>query len=200
MSHLLRTLAIFFYRLGGVGLLGLGFLDSSFLMLPLGNDLLVVALTAAHRQRVFYYVAMATAGSVAGVAFTHWVSARGGQKGLQATLKGKRASYVEEKVREHGGVAIAVAALMPPPFPFTMFIVAAAALQYPMKKMLAIIAGSRALRFAVDGTLALIYGRRIIRMADSDVVQGFIIGLVALSVICSAGSVWMWIRKSRQRG
>jgi membrane protein YqaA with SNARE-associated domain len=199
VSHLLRSLAILFYSLGGVGLLALGFLDSSFLFLPLGNDLLVVALTAAHPQRVFYYVAMAAAGSVAGVAFTQWVSARGGQKGIEAMLKGKRAAYVEEKVRRHGGIAIATAALMPPPFPFTLFIVAAAALQYPKRKLLAIIAGSRGMRFAVDGTLALIYGRRIIRMAESARVQDFVIALVAMSVICSAVSLWTWIRKSRRR-
>lgn len=193
MGHLLRSLASFFFSLGGVGLLGLGFLDSSFLFLPLGNDLLVVALTAAHRSRVFYYIAMATLGSTTGVALTQWVSA-------QETLKGKRAAYVEGKIRKHGGMAIAAAALMPPPFPFTLFIIVASALQYPRKKMLPIIAGSRALRFGVEGALALIYGRRIIRMAESDVVQGFIIGLVAVCVIGSVVSLWMWIRKSRQRG
>ncbi len=197
---LLRSLAIFSYSLGGVGLLGLGFLDSSFLFLPLGNDLLVVGLTAAHRQRVFYYIAMATAGSVAGVAFTRWVSACGGQKEIEAKLKGKRVAYVEEKVRRHGGIAIATAALMPPPFPFTLFIAAAAALQYPKNKMLAIIAVCRVLRFAVEGTLALVYGRRIIRLAESARVQDFIIGLVAVSVISSAVSLWIWIRKSRRRG
>jgi hypothetical protein len=126
--------------------------------------------------------------------------ARSGKQEIEAALKGKRAAYVEGKVRQHGGIALATAALMPPPFPFTLFIVAAAALQYPRKKMLAIIAGSRALRFAVDGVLALIYGRRIVRMADSGVVQGFIIGMVAVCVIGSVVSLWMWIRKSRLRG
>jgi hypothetical protein len=89
---------------------------------------------------------------------------------------------------------------MPPPFPFTLFVIAAAALQYPRKKMLAIIAASRGLRFAVDATLALIYGRRIIRMAEAPGVQYFIIGLVAVSVISSVVSLWTWIRKSRRRG
>jgi membrane protein YqaA with SNARE-associated domain len=200
VSHLLRRLAAFFYQLGGFGLLSLGFLDSSFLFLPLGNDLLLVALTAAHRQRAAYYVVMATLGSVAGVELTRWVSARQGEKGLEASLKGRRAAYVKDKVSRRGGIAIALAALMPPPFPFTLFIIAASALQYPRKKMLAIIAGSRAVRFAVDAALALIYGRRIIRMAESPGVQIFIIVLVAVSVISSVVSVWMWIRKSRRRG
>jgi membrane protein YqaA with SNARE-associated domain len=200
MSHVLRSLAVFFYSLGGFGLLLLGVLDSSFLFMPLGNDLLVVALTAAHPGRMLYYVLMATVGSVGGVDFTRWVSAKGGRKGIEGDRKSRRIAYVERKVQEHGGIAIATAALMPPPFPFTPFIIVAAALQYPRKKMLAIIAGCRALRFAIDGSLALIFGRRIIRMAQSPYVQTFIIALVVISMVGSALSIYNWVRKSRTRG
>jgi membrane protein YqaA with SNARE-associated domain len=199
MSHVLRSLALFFFSLGGLGLLLLGILDSSFLFMPLGNDLLVVALTAAHRERMLYYVLMATAGSVLGVDFTRWLSAKGGRKGIEGDHKSRRIAYVETKVKEHGGVAIATAALMPPPFPFTPFIIVAAALQYPRRKMLLIIAGCRALRFAVEGSLALIFGRRIIAMAQSPYVQGFVIALVVISMAGSALSIYNWVRKSRLR-
>ncbi len=199
MHGALRSFAIFIFSLGGLGLLLLGVLDSSFLFLPLGNDLLVIALTAAHGRRMLYYVAMATAGSVIGVAFTHWVSAKGRLKGTEGTHKSRRIAYLERKVNEHAGIAIAIAALMPPPFPFTPFIMVAAALQYPRKKMLTIVAGCRALRFAIEGSLALIYGRKIIRMAESPRVQGFIIVLVAISIAGSAWSIFSWVRKSRTR-
>ncbi len=199
MRAILRSFAIFFFSLGGVGLLLLGILDSSFLFMPLGNDLLVIALTAAHRERMLYYVTMATIGSVFGVAFTHWVSAKGGQKGIEGDRKSKRIAYVERRVREHGGIAIATAALMPPPFPFTPFIVVAAALQYPLRRMLLIIAVCRAVRFATEGALAMIYGRRIIRMAQSPYVEGFIMALVVISLAGSAWSISSWIKKSRTR-
>jgi membrane protein YqaA with SNARE-associated domain len=196
MHNALRTVAAFFFSLGGFGLLLLGVLDSSFLFMPLGNDLLVVALTAAHHERVFYYVFMATLGSIIGVDFTRWVSAKGGEKGID---KGRRTAYVERKVKQHGGIAIATAALMPPPFPFTPFIIVAGALQYPRKRMLAIIAGCRGLRFATEGWLAIIYGRRIIALAQTPWVQWFIITLVVVSMVGSAWSIYGWIRKSRTR-
>ena len=199
MSALLRSFAIFFFSLGGFGLLLLGTLDSSFLFMPLGNDLLVIALTAAHRERMIYYVTMATVGSVIGVAFTHWVSAKGGRKGIEGDRKSKRIAYVERKVGEHGGIAIATAALMPPPFPFTPFIIVAGALQYPLKRMLLIIAACRALRFAIEGVLAVVYGRRIIQMAQSPYVEGFIMALVVISMAGSAWSIYSWIKKSRTR-
>ena len=199
MQALLRSFAIFFYSLGGFGLLLLGTLDSSFLFMPLGNDLLVIALTAAHRERMPYYVTMATIGSVIGVAFTQWVSAKGGQKGIEGYRKSKRIAYVERKVHEHGGIAIATAALMPPPFPFTPFIIVAGALQYPLKRMLLIITACRAVRFATEGVLARIYGRRIIGMAQSPYVERLILALVVISIIGSAWSIYNWVKKSRTR-
>src|SRR3954449_13053914 len=163
MQATLRSLAVFFFSLGGFGLLLLGVLDSSFLFMPLGNDLLVVALTAAHRGRALYYVLMATAGSTVGVEITRWVSSRGGEKTMERNSG--RVAYIERKVKERGGLALALAALMPPPFPFTPFVIVAGALQYPRRKMLMIIAASRAVRFGVVASLALVYGRGIIRMA-----------------------------------
>ncbi|HWF09575.1 MAG TPA: hypothetical protein VG297_13990 [Bryobacteraceae bacterium] len=197
MRGIIRTLALFFFSLGGFGLLLLGVLDSSFLFMPLGNDLLVVALTAAHRQRMLYYVLMATAGSTLGSEFTRWASARGGEKTLEERGKSRRVAYVEKTVKDRGGLALAAAALMPPPFPFTLFLIAAGALHYPRRKMLTIIAASRALRFGVEASLALIYGRGIIRLARTPWVENFILVLVVISV---AGSVWSLvnlIRKSR---
>src|SRR5580658_6911068 len=108
MHNALRTVAAFFFSLGGFGLLLLGLLDSSFLFMPLGNDLLVVALTAARPSRMLYYVLMATVGSVLGVDFTRWVSAKGGRKGIEGDHKSRRTAYVERKVTEHGGIAIAI--------------------------------------------------------------------------------------------
>ena len=66
MHGILWEFARFFAHLGGFGLLLLGILDSSFLFMPLGNDLLVVALTAQRHNRMLYYAAMASAGSVIG--------------------------------------------------------------------------------------------------------------------------------------
>jgi membrane protein YqaA with SNARE-associated domain len=196
VHNVLRSLAAFFFSLGGVGLLLLGALDSSFLLfIPLGNDLLLVALTASHPNRALFYVVMATTGSMLGVAFTHWASAKGGE----SLSRSKRVAYVERRVKEHGAIALATAALMPPPFPFTLFIVVAAALQYPRRKLLLIVAGGRAARFGVEAWLALIYGRRIIDMAQSPYVQGFIIALVVISIAGSAWSIYTWAKKNGGR-
>lgn len=199
MHGILLALAHFFFALGGVGLLLLGVLDSSFLMLPLGNDLLVVALTASHPTRILYYVLMAAVGSTTGVAVAHWVSSKTGQKALEGGKKSRQVAYVQRKVEKYGGLAIGLAALAPPGFPFTPFIVVSAALQYPLAKMLMIIALCRLVRYFVEGRLAIVYGRRILQMANSPAVHGIILALVVVSIAGSAFSIWGWVKKGKKQ-
>jgi membrane protein YqaA with SNARE-associated domain len=199
MHGFLHSLAHFFFALGGLGLLLLGVLDSSFLMMPLGNDLLVVALTAHRPEHMWYYAAMATIGSTLGVSFAHFVSSRMGQAVIEGKKKSRQIEFVERKIAQYGGLAIGVAALAPPGFPFTPFIVVPAALQYPLKRMASIIFVCRLVRFLLEGWLALIYGRSLLRLADSSALQTFVLVLVAISVVGSIISVWGWIQKGRSR-
>ena len=199
MHALLQALVHFFFARGGVGLLLLGILDSSFLMLPLGNDLLVVALTANRPAHIFYCVAMAALGPTIGVALAHWVSIRTGEKALEGARNGRQIAFVKRKVEKYGGFAIAVATLAPPGFPFTPFIVVSAGLQYPRTRMLVIVAACRVVRFLVFGWLALIYGRRLVEMAKSPKLQLIMTILVVVSIVGSAFSIWGWVKQGKRR-
>ena len=200
MKSLLLNLAAFFASLGGFGLLLLGVLDSSFfLFMPLGNDLLIVALTARHHARMPYYALMATAGSVLGCLFTDWVSRKGGEMGLETRVSRRTLGYVKRKVEKNAGPALALASLMPPPFPFTPFVIVAAALQYPRRKLLGIIAVARAIRFLIEGLLAIWFGKRILEMAQEPLVQGTIITVVVISILGSVYSIYSWVQNSRKR-
>src|SRR5262252_6659462 len=149
MRHLTRVLLIFFWKFGGIGLLVLGILDSSFLFAPLGNDLLVVATTARRHSipLMLYYAGMSTIGSVLGCLLVDVALRQAGEHGLEKHLSPRRLQYVRDKVGRNAAWALVVASIAPPPFPFTPFIMAAAALQYPRKKMLAIVGAARMFRF-----------------------------------------------------
>lgn len=198
-SGFARYLFVLFVHLGGFGQLILGVLDSSFLFMPLGNDLLMVALSARKHELMLYYAAMATVGSVLGCWFLDAVVRKHGEEGLEKYVSRRRLEYVKKKVTKSAGWALTFASLMPPPFPFTPFVAASAALQYPRKKLLAVIAVTRMLRFTAVGLLAILFGRRILQWARSPVLQ---YGVLALIVICVAGSVVSvvsWIKRSRRQ-
>jgi membrane protein YqaA with SNARE-associated domain len=184
-------------KLGGFGLLILGIFDSSFLFMPLGNDLLMLGLTARHPDLLLYYAFMATLGSMIGCFLIDWICRKGGEQGLHRVLPEKRIEYVKNRVRKSAGPALALAAIMPPPFPFTPFVAVAAAFQYPRKKLFGILAPMRMLRFSVIGLLAILYGPGIIELANAPAVEYTIGAIVVVCVVGSVISIYGWIKRSR---
>jgi membrane protein YqaA with SNARE-associated domain len=200
MHNAAHVLFRLFWHLGGPGLLLLGILDSSFLFAPLGNDLLVVALTAHYHSvsRMLYYAAMSTVGSALGCLLIDVVLRPAGEHGLAKHLSERRIGFIKRKVESNAAWALVVASIAPPPFPFTPFIMAAAALQYPRKKMLAVTTAARMVRFTAIGILALLFGRRILHWAENPAVQYSLVALIALCVVGSIVSVVGWVRRSRR--
>jgi membrane protein YqaA with SNARE-associated domain len=145
MKYLSGGLFALFWKFGGIGLLVLGILDSSFLFAPLGNDLLVVAMSAHYGSmtRMLYHAAMSTIGSVLGCLVVDVVMRTAGEKGLKRHLPKARLNYVRKKVERNAAWALIVGSVAPPPFPFTPFVMAAAALQYPRRRMLAVVGAAR---------------------------------------------------------
>ena len=187
-----------FITLGGFGLLILGILDSSFLFMPLGNDLLMIAMTARKSERMLFYAVMASAGSVLGTLLVDIVFRRGGEQALEKHLPPKRLEYVKRKVTKRAGWAVALACVMPPPFPFTPFVMAAAALQYPRGRLLVIVGALRMLRFTTEGLLAMYYGPRILKLAERPEVRIAVIAFAFLCIVGSVLSVMRWLKRSHR--
>ena len=183
------------FHLGGFGLVVMGALDSSFLLLPVGNDLLLVALTAQHPDRLAYYVPMAALGSAIGVLLLDLVARKRGEEGLQKMMSPKRLGYLKKKVGERAGAAVALATVAPPPFPFTAVIAAASAFNYPRWKLLSVVASCRIVRFAILGLLAIWQGERILAIAKSRAFEGTMLAFVAICAIGSILSIRKWLQK-----
>ena len=198
MKAIAQHLFGIFITLGGFGLLIMGILDSSFLFMPLGNDLLMIAMTARNSDRMPFYAAMASGGSVIGSLLIDMVFRRGGEQALEKHLPPKRLEYVKRKVTKRAGWAVAVACLMPPPFPFTPFVMSAAALQYPRQKLLVIIGFFRMLRFSIEGLLAMHYGARILKLAERGDVRIAVFAFALLCIVGSVLSVMRWIKRSHR--
>lgn len=197
MKRFLIPLYWYLAKSGGFGLLALGALDSSFLFLPLGNDLLMLGLTATKPRMLLYYAAMATIGSMLGCLLVDWISRKGGEEGLHRVLPPKRIDYVKKRVKNRAGIALALAAILPPPFPFTPFVAGAAAFQYPRKKLFGVLAPMRMLRFSLIGMLAIFYGPGIVKLASNPFVEYGMALLVVIAIVGSAVSIYGWIKRSR---
>lgn len=201
VSPVLRLLLHTIFKLNYFGPLVMGIMDSSFLMLPFGNDLVVVSLVVRHRAGYLGYVLAAAAGAVVGTLLLDIVARRLGEKGAQRVAGEKRFEYLRKKIGEKGGIAVALACLSPPPFPYTAVICTVCALGYPRKKLLPIVAVARGIRFLILGALAIRYGRMILRLANSAPFRWTMIVFVAACLIGSVFSIvkWLQLGKSSRR-
>ena len=200
MSKFFRPVLLFLFHLGYFGPFFMGILDSSFLVLPFGNDLLVVGLVAHNHHGLPFYVVSAACGSTIGVLSLALVARKFGEEGIRKVAAQRQFDRLKKHIGERSGIAVAIGCLAPPPFPFTMVIAAASAMGYSLWRMLAINFVSRAVRFTVLGFLAIKFGTEVLRIAKS---SGFVWSMVAFIILClgaSVFSIWHWVRSSRSSG
>ena len=161
MFTLFITLLTWLERLGGLGLVLLGVADNS-MVLPGSLDALTLLLSAHQRSWWPYYAAMATLGTVIGAYFTYTLGRKGGKETLMRRLSTKRAEKIYRGFSKHGFWSLFIPALLPPPVPYSPFLLAAGALQYPRRRFLATVATARAIRFFALAYLGSSYGKEIL--------------------------------------
>jgi membrane protein YqaA with SNARE-associated domain len=151
-------------HLGGPGLILLGVADNSLIPLPGSTDVATVLLAAHHRQMLAYYAIMATAGAVLGGFLTYRMARKGGKETLEKRFSKKKTDKVYAIFSRWGFAAVAIPAILPPPFPIVPMLLAAGAMQYPTRKFLTALAVGRGIRFTILAYLGVHYGRHIVRL------------------------------------
>lgn len=184
-------------HLGYFGPFVMGVMDSSFLFLPFGNDLLVVGLVARHHDGYLWYVLSAVCGSTTGVFLLDLIARKGGEAGVRKVAGQKTFDRLKRKIGQRGGAALVVGCLAPPPFPFTMVVATSSALGYPKTRLLALVAVSRAARFLILGFLAIQFGRTILRIANSEPFKWTMIGFIFICLVGSVFSILKWARRGK---
>jgi membrane protein YqaA with SNARE-associated domain len=175
-------------------------LDTSMLFfLPFGVDALVIYLAARDNELFWIYPLLATAGSISGAAVTFWIGKKVGEVGLERLVPKKRLQRMQCKVRDNGAVAMAVPALLPPPFPLTPFILTCGALSMDLGRFLITFGIVRLVRFGGEAVLARIYGRGVLRFLKSDMFQSIVTGFVVVAVIGTIISAVMLWRSTRDK-
>jgi membrane protein YqaA with SNARE-associated domain len=185
-------------RLGLLGLFLMSALDSSFLVFPFGNDLLLIALVSSNREGWSWiaYVLISAIGSVVGVFFVDLIMRKTGEKGLERFVSANRIEKLKAKLENKAGITIFIATLIPPPFPFTTAVMTASALQSPRKQLFIAVFLGRLLRFGIEAILALYFGRQLIAFMNSDVVTYFVYGLIGIAVVLSTLSLIKWLKRN----
>jgi membrane protein YqaA with SNARE-associated domain len=197
--HLLLAVPIWhrLRNLGGPGLVILGIADNSIIPLTGSMDVLTIWLAARHHEPWPYYAVMATLGAMIGGYITYAIARKGGQEAMERKLSKKRAKKVSRAFERWGFLAVALPALLPPPFPFVPFLIAAGAGQYSPKKFLGSLLLGRGVRYSIESYLGYHYGRHILRFFSQYYAPALSI-LIGLAVLGSLLTLIQYLRYRRQ--
>jgi len=193
-----RSIFSFFLTWWGAFLMAA--LDTSMLFfLPFGIDALVIFLSARDEHLFWLYPLLATAGSLTGAAVTFWIGRKAGELGVERLVSARRMERLKCKVNDAGAVAMAVPALLPPPFPLTPFILTCGALDVNKARFFLTFGGVRLLRFGAEGVLARIYGRGVLAILTSEIFQNIVVGFIVVAIIGSVASAILLWRSTRSK-
>ena len=180
--------------LGAPGLFLISFLDSSVLTFPVINDLLLIDLSIQHPERMPLYALMAALGSLLGCVLLYFIARKGGEAFFHRKA-GDRAHTIRHWVERNGFGGMLVAALLPPPTPFKIFVFAAGVFEVPLASFASAIALARLIRYFGVGYLAVRYGNDALPLLQRHklAVVVVLIVIVAVSYLLSR-----WILRPRQ--
>ena len=179
-------------HLGGIGVFILAALDSSVMPTLGAVDALTVVLASLHPERWPYYAMCSTAGSVCGASAAYRLSRLGI---LHRRIKGAIFDRVTAVLHRFGSLSLSLAALLPPPFPTSAFVIGAGVTRYPFPAFVLSFGVGRTCRFALLAYLASAFGKRFV----TGMWSGHTLLLVAVAgavLVCVGLLVWLVLRKS----
>jgi membrane protein YqaA with SNARE-associated domain len=179
-------------HLGGIGVFILAALDSSVLPTLGAVDALTIVLASRHPELWPYYAMCSTAGSVCGASVAYRLSGLGI---LHRRIKGAVFERVTAFLKRFGSLALSLAALLPPPFPTSAFVIGAGVTRYRFIAFVLSFGIGRVCRFALLAYLASVFGRRSVARAWS--AHTLALGAAFGGVLVCIGLLgWLVFRKS----
>src|SRR5688572_31207892 len=103
----------------------------------------MLLLTTANPRWMVLYAFMATAGSALGCWILYLISRRAGARALRRFSESKQ-KRVKELIERYDMAAVLVATLLPPPFPFKLFVVTAGVFRFSLTRFMIAIEIGRA--------------------------------------------------------
>lgn len=155
----MKSLQAMLIGFGALGIFAIGLMDAAFIPLPGGPDVVVMALSHNNHAMMPIYVIAAVAGSTIGSLFLYFAARKGGETVLRKFSPEKRAR-VEHMIERYDILALLLAAVLPPPFPFKLFVLTAGAFKMQLWRFLAALAIGRGFRFLLEGWMAVQYGEQ----------------------------------------
>jgi len=179
--------------LGAWGVFAIAGIDSAFLGMPL--DAVVATYVYSNPKRFLLYVIMASAGSAIGSLVLYFIGYKGGEVFLERKMPKAKFEKIRTSFDRHEFWALMFPAMMPPPFPFKVFVLAAAVFEMRLEHFLLAIFSGRFVRFLILAILTIKFGPQAIDIVRRVFLHHMplVLGVVLAILI----GLLIWRRKKR---
>jgi membrane protein YqaA with SNARE-associated domain len=164
IKHILTRYTAFLWillkPLGAWGVFVIAGLDAAAVGLPM--DVVVAGYVYQNRARFLLYVLMASAGSALGSIVLYLIGYTGGEAVLRKRMSPERFDKLHRAFDQHPFWSLMVPAMLPPPTPFKLFVLAAAVSEMQFSHFLLAIFSGRFVRFLLLALLTLKFGPQIV--------------------------------------
>lgn len=167
---------------GGVGLFVIAFFDSSLVSLPEVNDVLLVYYGAELGTQAYLLALMTVLGSASGCSVLYSLARWKGYGFLKKRFPEGRLARVFSLVQRYGALAVIVPAVLPPPFPFKIFVLSSGALGLSFPRFIMAVLVGRSVRYFGETFLAIRYGERAFDLLRANAGNVFLAVLVLVAV------------------
>ncbi len=198
IAHILSRYSAYLWALlqplGAYGVLAIAIVDSSFFGMPL--DAVVAAYVYQQPHLFWLYTLMAAAGSALGSLVIYFIGYKGGEALLRKRMSPQKFEKIHRSFDSHPFLALMVPAILPPPTPFKLFVLAAAVGEMRIRSFLSAIFAGRTLRFLLLSYLTVKFGPQVVHLTGELLRQhaGWVVG-----VVLAACAVWLIRRTIRRK-
>ena len=179
--------------LGAWGVLVAAALDGGFIGLPV--DAVVAGYIYQDRARFLLYVFMASAGSALGSIVIYVIGYTGGEELLRKRMSAERFEKLHAAFNQHPFWALMFPAMLPPPTPFKLFVLAAAISEMSFVRFLLAVFCGRTVRFLILAILTIEFGPDVVRLTGELFRRHYywILTAIVVGVI-----VWLIVRRTKR--
>jgi membrane protein DedA with SNARE-associated domain len=120
---------------------------------------------------------------VAGCTVLYWLGKWKGKPYLDRKYSRSKLESILRVYQRYGMFALIVPALLPPPFPFKVFVLTAGICGLSFPRFLIALAAGRGFRYFFEATIAIRYGDRALAYLEQNYMQVAFV-LIAVIVVC----------------
>jgi membrane protein YqaA with SNARE-associated domain len=168
--------------LGGIwAVLIISLMDAAAFGIPI--DPVVAFYVHVDPRRTLIYALVASAGSALGSTVPYLIGYKGGEALIVRRVGEKKYAHVRAASDKYGDLALIVPAMMPPGFPFKLFVFGAGVAEMPYLHFLLAVFTGRLTRFLLLGALTIKFGPEIIGLTTTLLKEHRTLTLVVIAAI-----------------